>query len=137
LFEMAMVLEYPFKIFILIVVVIVIISIMWQFRDRIIKICLFPPCEKDVECNIQPIIATESEFSEVILDKYCSLCWMKNLEGECKGNSICYILNLQDDFEPGDWNSEYDYCIVSCDEEAPSLYVQYDSEGEGFIEIAC
>jgi len=132
---MTMALEYPFKLFILIVVIIVIISIMWQFRDWITGICLFPPCEE--ECNVQPEMATESEFTKEILDKYCSLCWMKNGGGECKGNSICYTLNLEDKkFEPGDWSSEYKYCLVACEKESSSLFVQYLAMEE-LILITC
>lgn len=133
---MSMVLEYPFKLFILIVVVIVIIGIMLQFRDKIINICLFPPCNGEKECNVQSDIATESEFTEVVLDKYCSLCWIKNGEGKCKGDSVCYILNLEEDFDPDDWTSEYEYCIVTCDKDTPSLLVQYLAMEE-IIEITC
>jgi len=136
---MAMVLEYPFKIFILIVVVLVIISIMWQFRDRIMNMCLFPPCDEE-ECDVQPVIATESNFTKQVLDKYCNLCWMKNGAGACVGDSVCYILNLENDFDPNvPWNmlKEYDYCIINCNNIVTSLYVQYHSEGEGYIEIAC
>lgn len=136
---MTMVLEYPFKVFILIVVVLVIISIMWQFRDKIMNICLFPPCNGEEECNVQPVITTESEFTKEVLDKYCSLCWIKNGAGKCRGDSICYVLNLNESFIPDNWNliKEHEYCIVTCENETSSLFVQYYSEGEGYIEIAC
>ena len=130
-----MVLEYPFKLFILIVVVIVIISIMYQFRDWIIGRCWFPPCEE--ECNIQPVKATESGFTEVVLDKYCSLCWIKNGEGKCRGDSICYVLDVDFDADvDGSLESEYDYCIITCDKDTSSLFVQYQYL-EKMIEIAC
>lgn len=136
---MTMALEYPFKLFILIVVVLVIISIMWQFRDKIMGICLFPPCNGDEECNVQPVITSESEFTEEILNKYCSMCWLKNGEGNCKGDSICYVLNLEEDFNPDiPWDilRDYDYCFVTCENETSSLYVQYQSLDK-IIEIAC
>ena len=143
---MTMVLEYPFKLFILIVVVIVIVGIMYQFRDWIMDICLFPPCNGGEKCNVQPVISTESEFSKGVLDKYCRSCWIKNGGGTCIGNSDCYLLNLEDeDFDPDDWKLVYKFnegegsfsCFITCENKASSLYVKYQSEGEGFIEIAC
>jgi len=137
---MSLVLEYPFRIFILIVVILVLIGIMWQFRDQIMNICLFPPCNGEEECNIQPVISEESRFTKEVLDKYCNLCWIKNGGGTCEGDSVCYILNLEENFDPSiPWNlmKEYDYCIVTCENIVSSLYVQYRSEGEGYIEIVC
>jgi len=130
-------LEYVFKMFILIVVVLIIITMMWQFRDKIVDVCLFPPCDKQGGCNVQPIISEEERFSIMVLDKYCNLCWMKNGGGKCKDDSSCYVLNLKNDFIPGTWPSTHDYCIVTCENAASSLYVQYRSEGNGYIEIAC
>jgi len=141
---MSMILEYPFKIFILIVVVLVIISIMWQFRDKITSICLFPPCEDETECNVQPVIQDKESFTEEELDYYCNLCWIKNGAGTCNQNSVCYIFNLEDDINPGDWEDvhEIDYngdsflCVIKCEDETSSFYVQYQSLGK-IIEITC
>ena len=136
---MSMVLEYPFRIFILIVVVIIIIGIMWQFRDRIMEICLFPPCDEE-ECNIQPVISDENRFTEEVLDKYCSQCWIKNGEGKCKGDSVCDVLNLGEEFDfdspTAPWLNKHDYCIVTCKDVTSTVYVQYLSL-ERMIEIAC
>ena len=130
---MSMVLEYPFKVFILIVVVIVVMSIMIQFRDKIMSMCFFPPCNGEEECNVEPVILKELEFTEEVFDKYCNLCWIKNGEGRCKESSICYVLNLDKDFEPDDLESEH--CIVTCNKDSSSLFVQYQSiEKKIFIE---
>lgn len=139
---MTMVLEYPFKIFILIVVVLVIISIMWQFRDKIMEICFFPPCDGGKECNVQTVISKETEFTVDELNKYCNLCWEKNGAGNCIEDSVCYVLDLEEDFNHKiPWNSlptkKYNYCFVTCNNTVSSLYVEYHSEGNGYIEISC
>lgn len=137
---MSMALEFPFKIFILVVVVLVLITMMWQFRDRIMDMCLFPPCNGGEECDVEPVISNEANFTIGILDKYCNLCWIKNGGGKCKGDPVCYVLTLEEDFDPTvPWNmlKEYDYCVVTCESAISSLYVQYHSEGNGYVEIAC
>lgn len=124
---MSMILEYPVNIFILTVVVIVVIGIMFHFRDQIMTICLFPPCEEDTKCDVKIAAVTETNVNSVVLEKYCKMCWYKNRKGECKVDSICYAVNIPNSDLTGiTLGSEVSgYCNRVCSRSVTSFFVEY------------
>jgi hypothetical protein len=122
---MSMVLEYPMKILIFMAVVVVIIGIMFHFRDKIMKICLFPPCEEEIKCDVKPVVATENVVDKNIIEKYCKMCWGKNRNGECKEDSLCYVVNIPVS-NPANIDIGVDYCEITCNKDVTSFFVQYN-----------
>jgi hypothetical protein len=125
---MPMVLEYPMNIVILTVVVIVIIGIMFTFRDKILKICLFPPCQEDIKCDVKSAVVTEAAGDKLTIEKYCNLCWGKNRNGECKEDALCYVVNAQTPDPSGITLSQEvrDYCKIRCLRDVTSFFVEYN-----------
>lgn len=132
--------EMPFKMILYIAVVIILIGIMITFRSKIVEMCLFSSCEKEkAKCNVKEQYSTEtiSDGSDAtpILEKYCDLCWRKNNEGDCRENSVCYIVKLTESSNSATWiiNGLPDYCDASklssgdCNREISSFFVNYDS----------
>ncbi|MCX6821168.1 MAG: hypothetical protein NTW30_00145 [Candidatus Aenigmarchaeota archaeon] len=123
---MSMILEYPVNIFILTVVVIVVIGIMFHFRDQIMNICLFPPCEEDTKCDVKTAVVTETVNKDV-LENYCKMCLAKNRNGDCKQDALCYVVNVKNvpSFNPssvGPLNN----CSIDCSKNVTSFFVQYN-----------
>jgi hypothetical protein len=136
-----MVLEYPFKIALFIAVILILVGIMWTFRDQIMRICLFPPCEESTEeCDMKTSVSNENDFSRDILTKYCQLCWERNKRGQCKKDSLCYVVNVDNPSNPFLYLplsiEVSQYCSVTCSRLATSVYVQYDFLNKK-ITIAC
>jgi hypothetical protein len=123
---MAMVLEYPMNIIILTVVVLVVIGIMFSFRDRITNICIFPPCEEEIICDVKPAVVTETAVTQDIIDKYCKMCLGKNRDWECKEDSLCYVVNIQSAFNPFGITPSMNDCEVKCNRAVTSFFVQYN-----------
>lgn len=117
-----MALEYPMNIIILTVVVLVVIGIMFSFRDRIMKFCLFPPCNEDVKCDVKPIVTTENVVDQTMIEKYCGMCLVKNRNGECKEDALCYIVNIPTT-NPKNFNPSN--CEITCDKDVTSFFVNY------------
>lgn len=128
---MTLVLEYPVTLLLYTVVILVLISIMWHFREQIFDICLFPPCNGGEEdCDVKPVVTTETELTQDVVDKYCKMCWSRNKEGECDEDVLCYIINVT--FNTTEHSSlkpspELKYCDINCQRNATSLWVQYYS----------
>jgi len=120
-----LVLEYPAKLMIVIAVVVILIGILWQFRERIVKICLFPPCEKEEVCYGKTSFVNEMEINEGILEKYCKLCWERNGEGECKEDTLCYVLNLSLSSVPSNFPVDLNYCSIECSRNVTTLFFEY------------
>jgi len=135
---MPMELEYPMNIIILSVVVLVIIGIMFTFRDRIMKICLFPPCQEDVKCDIKSTVVTAAAGDQNTIEKYCTMCWVKNRYGECKEDALCYVVNAQTPNPIGiTLKPEIaKYCKITCSRDVTSFFVQYNFLKKE-ITIAC
>ncbi|MDI6825838.1 MAG: hypothetical protein QMD36_01425 [Candidatus Aenigmarchaeota archaeon] len=125
---MTMVLEYPMNILILTVVVLVIIGIMFHFREQIMNICLFPPCEEEIRCNIKPAVVTESVVDINVIEKYCKMCWGKNRNGECGEDALCYVVNIPSS-NPSSIALSPEvsrYCSITCSRDVTSFFVQYN-----------
>lgn len=134
-----MVLEYPFKIVLFTVVIIILIGIIWTFRKQIMDICLFPPCEEVKECEIETVVSNENSFNKDILTRYCQLCWEKNKRGECRKDSICYVVNVNTSSNPSSYTLYPDvaqYCSITCSKNVTSVYVQYNFLDKR-VTIAC
>lgn len=119
---MAMELEYPMNIIILTVVVLVIIGIMFGFRDRIMKFCIFPPCNEEIICDVKPIVTTENDINQAMIENYCTMCLAKNRNGECKEDALCYIVNIPMT-NPNSINPSN--CKITCDKDVTSFFVNY------------
>lgn len=127
---------YLARLVILTAVIVIIIGVVWQFRDRIVRVCLFPPCEEKRECDVKPVAITEQLLDEFVIEKYCRLCWEKNRFGECKQDSICYVINLDTQSNPSLLTVPLDFCFIKCDREVYSIFVEYNSIGKR-VEIKC
>jgi len=128
---MAMVLEYPFKIILFSVIILIIIGIMWTFRQQIFNICLFPPCDEEVEkCMTKTTPSSEKEFNRDVLEKYCRLCWERAGKGECRENFVCYVVNVDVQSNPYIYvplsQDVFQYCFVECNRTTTSVYVEYN-----------
>lgn len=89
------------------------------------KFCLFPPCEEEIKCDVKPVVAPETTVTQEIIDKYCKMCWGKNREGECKEDSLCYVVNIPNTNPNSITPSDY-YCEITCDKVVTSFFVQYN-----------
>ena len=123
---MAMVLEYPFKVFLYIIVILILVGIMWGFRDKIFGICLFG-CEPDDErCDTRTVASSEDYVDQAQIDNYCQLCWEKNNFGNCTDNVLCYTISSDYGVRTGAV-STLEYCELSCSvSDAHTVFVQYD-----------
>lgn len=131
---MAMVLEYPMKIFILIVVVLVVVGIMIKYKDKIMELSFFDNDEEE-KCEVKTEVVSEATLSTAILEKYCDLCYLKNEQGECKDDALCYVINTNL-INPSTITITKDYCSITCNREVTSVNVQY-KWFTGTVEIAC
>lgn len=117
--------ETVFKYMLYTIVALVIISILVVFKDKILRFCLIPPCEKDL-CDVKTSIASEPSFQGTV-EKYCDFCYQK--ANQCKQDVICYIVSYnsfvpninQNLFIPG--NSGI--CRYDCDKQTSTLYFTY------------
>jgi hypothetical protein len=130
---MSLELEYPVNLLILTVVVVVIIGIIWNFRDQIMNIHLFPDQEK-VECDSKTVVSHEIKLDLNAINKYCQLCWDKNKRGECGEDNLCYVVNINSSSVPT--NPSETYCKNLCTNSAKTIFVQYNYLKEN-IEITC
>ncbi|MBU5688679.1 MAG: hypothetical protein KQA41_00410 [Candidatus Aenigmarchaeota archaeon] len=133
---MSMELEYPFKIMLYLVVVLVLIGIMMAFKDKILKICFFPPCEQKTKCDFETQNVQEIDANENIIAKYCFLCYEKSKE--CEKDKICYIVSFENNF---DFSNDYidigeEKCEITCLKNTNMLYFSY-SYFEDKIKVGC
>ena len=131
---MAMVLEYPMKLFILIVVVLVVVGIMIKYKDKIMDLSFFDKDEEE-KCEVKTEVVSEAALNTAVLEKYCDLCYLKNEQGECKDDALCYVINTNL-INPSTITINKDYCSITCNKEVTSVNVQY-KWFTGTVEIAC
>jgi len=119
-------LEFVFKMFLYVVVVMVVISLIVFFRNSIISalnLCQYLPftCPQKEECSTLQV--TENQITANILDKYCSLCWLKTGEKDYKKDCLCYV--VKGSFSPFSYSNQN--CELKCSNEATSLIFTYNS----------
>lgn len=128
---MSMELEYPFKVILFLIVVMILVGIMITFREKLMKICFFPPCGKESVCetNSGPTQSQQSVMNKDVLEKYCNLCWQRNNEGKCNEDRACYFVSFPTASNPSSFPLSPDvsnYCSVKCNRDATSILVGYD-----------
>jgi hypothetical protein len=121
-----MAIEFIFKMFLYVVVILVVISLIIHFREEILttlNLCDYVPggCQKREECT--PIQSTETSITEIVLKKYCDLCWLKTGEKNYPKDCICYI--VKGSFSPSTFTLS-DYCDLRCNKEATSVIFTYN-----------
>jgi len=131
---MALVLEYPMKLFILIVVIFVVIGIMIQYKQKIMNLDLFNKNDEK-KCEVETTVTSEPNLNNAVLEKYCNLCYLKNEQGKCKEDALCYVINTNL-VNPSTISINKDYCSITCNKEVTSVYVQYKWL-TGTVEISC
>lgn len=134
---MSIVLEYPMKMIILLVVVFVVVGIILSYRSQIMNTCLTPPCDGEENlCEVETIVSSEQILDSASLQKYCNMCYMKNDNGNCMDNSLCYVVNIDNMIDPSTIILTSEYCSIKCEKAVTSVYVQYIGL-TGTVEIAC
>jgi len=132
---MSMVLEYPMKMFILLAVVLVVIGIIISYRSKIMEFSFFED-EQENKCDIETVVSSEQALTSDNLQKYCSMCYMKNDNGECMDDTVCYVVNIDNTINPSTISLSSNYCSIKCNKDVTSVYVQYKGL-TGTVEIAC
>jgi hypothetical protein len=125
---MALVLEYPARLIIYMAVILVVVILFWRFFSSV-NICFFNCEQKPKACDVEPIVLQDPDdnIDSSDLDKYCYLCWERNNKGECKENSLCYVLNGNFDPTAKEISVPYsEYCKLLCSKTVTSLQFTYD-----------
>ncbi|MCX8178772.1 MAG: hypothetical protein N3D75_03015 [Candidatus Aenigmarchaeota archaeon] len=119
---MSLEMETVFKYLLYTFVVLVIIGILVVFKDKILRLCLIPPCEKDL-CDVKTVAVSEPSFQGTV-EKYCDFCYQK--ANQCKQDVICYIVSYDSPVQSTFYiPSNTGICNYQCNKETSTLYFTY------------
>ncbi|OGI15080.1 hypothetical protein A3K63_03805 [Candidatus Micrarchaeota archaeon RBG_16_49_10] len=119
-----MALEYIFKVFLYVAVILILIGIMWGFKERI-PFCIFGCEDPGKKCEVATEGSTEQYFDKEQIDKYCTLCWEKNMMGGCEKSVLCYAVDSAYGVNVNAI-SDLAHCEFSCSGNAHTIFVNYD-----------
>ncbi|MBU5690179.1 MAG: hypothetical protein QXM68_03485 [Candidatus Aenigmatarchaeota archaeon] len=125
--------ETIFKYVLYSLVILVVIGIVIAFKDRIMKLCLIPPCEKQT-CDVTVITTSEPSFSGTV-ERYCDFCYQK--AKDCRQDTLCYIVSYPSVFSQQLYIPQNNnICKYQCTKDTSTLYFTYNHISQSVI-VGC